>query len=275
MAFGRRDRPKFSGHLRNPWIIVFSICFSMILFTLMQKLIAKGSWQGGSIVAICQYGGEFVSNSHGSMTYTGGEAHAIEIGQGMLFDQFKSELTSMFNIDISGMSIKYFLPNKKRILITVSSNKDLQWMVDFSADASTAEVYILNEVDNRTTRSNIADSGTSIVATATAVCGGQLEQGYVVADSGTPNSATNAAADNANNVRQKRPPIAEDVDNGYMFVALRLILLKCRACPINLEFHCSNSASRTIVDDLGMPVIATVTLDSRGQPLLMKLMRGQ
>ncbi|XP_010905594.1 uncharacterized protein [Elaeis guineensis] len=206
---------------------------------------------GGNIVAICQYGGEFVSNSDGSMSYTGGEAHAMEIGQGTLFDEFKSELTSMFNIDISGMSIKYFLPNNKRILITVSSDKDLQRMVDFSADASTAEVYILNKVDNSfcRSRSNVADSGTSIVATATAVRGGRrkrLTSGaratrarMRAADSGNPNAATNAAADNANNVRQKRPNVAEDADN---------------------------CASRTIAANLGMPVVAIAAApDNIGQ----------
>ncbi|EHA8589357.1 putative Ubiquitin-conjugating enzyme E2 S [Cocos nucifera] len=203
---------------------------------------------GGNIVAICQYGGEFVSNSDGSMSYSGGEAHAMEIGQGMLFDEFKSELTCMFNIDISSMSIKYFLPNNKRILITVSSDKDLQRMVDFSADASTAEVYILNKVDNRS-RSNVADSGTSIVATATAVRGGRrkrLTSGaratrarMRVADSGNPNAATNAAADNANNMRQKRPNVAEDTEN---------------------------CASRTIAANLGMPVVATAAApDNIGQ----------
>lgn len=105
--------------------------------------------EGRGIVAICQYGGEFVTNSDGSLSYSGGEAHALEVGHDMLFDDFKSELTSMFNVDVSGMSIKYFLPSNKRTLITISSDKDLQRMVDFTANALTSEVYIINKVDNR------------------------------------------------------------------------------------------------------------------------------
>lgn len=48
-----------------------------------------------------------------------------------------------------------------------------------------------------------------------------------VADSGTPSAATNATADNANNVRQKRPPIAEDVDNGYVFLDKSVLYFIC------------------------------------------------
>lgn len=103
----------------------------------------------GKIVAICQYGGEFVTNSDGSLSYSGGEAHAIDVGPDMLFDEFNSEISTLFNIDITSMSIKYFLPSNKKTLITISSDKDLRRMVHFNENATTSEVYILNKVDPR------------------------------------------------------------------------------------------------------------------------------
>lgn len=103
----------------------------------------------GKIVAICQYGGEFVTNSDGSLSYSGGEAHAIDVGPDMLFDEFNSEISTLFNIDITSMSIKYFLPSNKKTLITISSDKDLRRMVHFNENATTSEVYILNKVDHR------------------------------------------------------------------------------------------------------------------------------
>uniref|UniRef100_A0A1D1YAP4 Protein FAR1-RELATED SEQUENCE 11 n=1 Tax=Anthurium amnicola TaxID=1678845 RepID=A0A1D1YAP4_9ARAE len=116
----------------------------------------------GKTMAICQYGGEFASNSDGSLTYAGGEAHIIDIDHGMLFDDLKSEIASLFSIDISTMSIKYFLPNNKRTLITVSGDKDLKRMVNFYANSETLDVYVLNKANNRETRNTIEDSGTSI-----------------------------------------------------------------------------------------------------------------
>lgn len=45
------------------------------------------------------------------------------------------------------------------------------------------------------------------------------------ADSGNPNTAINDAADNANNVRQKRPNVAEDTDNWYFYVKSDLFFI--------------------------------------------------
>ena len=105
--------------------------------------------EGNTLVAICQYGGEFVTNSDGTMFYYGGEAHAVDINRETLLDDLKSEITSVFGIDLSGMSMKYFLPNNRRTLISISSDKDLQRMVDFNLNARNTEVYIINRVDNR------------------------------------------------------------------------------------------------------------------------------
>ncbi|XP_039143349.1 uncharacterized protein LOC120280548 [Dioscorea cayenensis subsp. rotundata] len=127
--------------------------------------------EGNTLVAICQYGGEFVTNSDGSMFYYGGEAHAVDVNRETLLDDLKSEITSVFGIDLSGMSMKYFLPNNRRTLISISSDKDLQRMVEFNLNVRNTEVYIVNKVDNRATRSTVADSGTSVIAVSDTGCG--------------------------------------------------------------------------------------------------------
>ncbi|KAJ6842092.1 uncharacterized protein M6B38_303355 [Iris pallida] len=177
---------------------------------------------GGSIVAICQYGGEFVTSSDGTLTYTGGDAHAIDVSHDMLLEDFKSEITTMFNIDITGMSIKYFLPSNNRVLITISNDKDLQRMVHFNMNAVSVEVFVLNKVDNRGTRSTVADSGTSIAATAAAGQNGKRKRlasagrtRVRVADAITPHAATNATAD-ADNFRQRTLIDAENIDNRFI-----------------------------------------------------------
>ncbi|PKU65989.1 uncharacterized protein LOC110111951 [Dendrobium catenatum] len=171
----------------------------------------------GKIVTICQYGGEFVTNSDGSLSYSGGEAHAIDVGPDMLFDEFNSEISSMFNIDIACMSIKYFLPSNKKTLITISNDKDLRRMVHFNENATTAEVYILNKVDQRTTRSIVADSGTSIVASAVQNKRKRPQGGARAtkiksraSESGTFNAATNVIVENANSIGQSTLTIYEN-----------------------------------------------------------------
>lgn len=113
----------------------------------------------GKPVAICQFGGEFVPNNDGSSSYSGGEAHAIPVNRSMTFEEFKSELAESLNRDVGNLSIKYFLPNNKRTLITISNDKGLQRMVDFHEDSDNIDVYILagetttpslsNKVDQR------------------------------------------------------------------------------------------------------------------------------
>ncbi|KAJ0977817.1 hypothetical protein J5N97_013291 [Dioscorea zingiberensis] len=111
-----------------------------------------------TIIAVCQFGGEFVSNNDGAMSYSGGEAHAIQISHGMSFHNFKSEIASMFNIDSTCLSIKYFLPYNKRTLITISGDKDLERMIDFNLNFMTMDIYVSAKVDNRAIGYNVADS---------------------------------------------------------------------------------------------------------------------
>lgn len=113
-------------------------------------------------MAICQFGGEFVPNDDGSMSYSGGEAHAIPVDQNTTFDEFKSELAENLNCDASNLSIKYFLPSNKRTLITICNDKGLQRMVHFHENSDTVDVYVLtgettthhlsNKVDDRSNR---------------------------------------------------------------------------------------------------------------------------
>ncbi|CAL2275320.1 unnamed protein product [Prunus armeniaca] len=42
------------------------------------------------LILICQSGGEFVIKDHGSMSYTGGEAHAVDINLETIFDDLSS-----------------------------------------------------------------------------------------------------------------------------------------------------------------------------------------
>ncbi|XP_074569300.1 uncharacterized protein LOC141825940 isoform X1 [Curcuma longa] len=165
------------------------------------------------IVAICQYGGEFVNNGDGSMTYSGGEAHALEVAHGMSFDSFKFELSSVFNVDISGMSIKYFLPGNNKTLITVSSDKDLARMIDFTSNVLTAEVYIINKVENRIA---VADSGTSNIGAAANAQDGKrkrtIKTRVNVVQPNIPNSISGVAGNIANNL-QKQPIMTENDDH--------------------------------------------------------------
>lgn len=179
---------------------------------------------GGTIVAICQFGGEFISNDDGTTSYTGGEAHAIDIRRDMPINDFKAEITNMFNIDSSTVSIKYFLPSNKRTLITISSDKDLERMVDFNMGSMTTDIYVSNEVDSRQTTSIVADSGTSIIDTAAVDCNVRSQRitaskkigkratrcKISVADSSTPKVNTGSTADNG---RQWEPNTAEKSDN--------------------------------------------------------------
>ncbi|WJZ86861.1 hypothetical protein VitviT2T_006279 [Vitis vinifera] len=97
------------------------------------------------VIAICQSGGEFVTNKDGSLSYNGGEAYAIDVDQQTQLSDFKLEVAEMFNCSIDTMSIKYFLPDNKKTLITISKDKDLKRMVKFLGDSVTVDIFIMTE----------------------------------------------------------------------------------------------------------------------------------
>ncbi|KAK1256920.1 hypothetical protein QJS04_geneDACA016417 [Acorus gramineus] len=175
---------------------------------------------GGKTVAICQFGGEFVTGGEGTMSYIGGEAHAVDIDRELAFGDFSLEVSNLFKIDVHSISIKYFLPSNRRVPITVSGDRDLQRMVDFHADSRTIDVYV-QKVDNRATRSNVADSGTNVVATAANKNNGRRQKKLATkppnkrqntgarAASGTPASQ---AASLARNVSQRQQNSADNID---------------------------------------------------------------
>ncbi|XP_057968829.1 uncharacterized protein LOC131158175 [Malania oleifera] len=99
----------------------------------------------GKLILICQSGGEFVTNNDGSLSYTGGEAHAVDIYRETLFDDLKLKFAEMWNLEYKSMIIKYFLPGNRRTLITLSGNKDLKRMIDFHGDSVTADVFVMGK----------------------------------------------------------------------------------------------------------------------------------
>ncbi|KAF9618060.1 hypothetical protein IFM89_000011 [Coptis chinensis] len=105
----------------------------------------KRAMSGRKVIAICQSGGEFVTNKDGTLSYNGGDAHAIDIDDGTTFQEFKLEIAEMWNSSHAGgtMSIKYLLPGNKRTLITISNDKDLKRMITFHGEAVTADVFVL------------------------------------------------------------------------------------------------------------------------------------
>ncbi|CAA0816564.1 Unknown protein [Striga hermonthica] len=97
------------------------------------------------VIAICQSGGEFQTNMDGTLSYAGGDAHAMEIDDKMKFKDFKSEVAEMFSSNLGSMAIKYFLPGNKKTLISISNDKDLKRMIKFHDDSATADVYVMTE----------------------------------------------------------------------------------------------------------------------------------
>lgn len=101
----------------------------------------------GKLIVICQSGGKFTSASDGSLSYTGGDAHALSVNRKSKFHELKLEMADMWNYDPDSLTIKYFLPNNKQTLITVSSDKDIQRMIDFHEDSKTVDLFVMtNEI---------------------------------------------------------------------------------------------------------------------------------
>ncbi|XP_065852579.1 uncharacterized protein [Euphorbia lathyris] len=101
--------------------------------------------EGTKLIAICQLGGEFQTNKDGSLTYRGGDAHAIDIDDQIKFNDFKTEVAEMFNCSVSSISLKYFLPGHRKTLITISNDKDLKRMIKFHSDSVTTDIYVILE----------------------------------------------------------------------------------------------------------------------------------
>ncbi|WVZ48859.1 hypothetical protein U9M48_000259, partial [Paspalum notatum var. saurae] len=104
----------------------------------------------GIVVAICQYGGEFTtSGPDGNLIYNGGKAHVVAITRDLSLESFKNELSKVFHVDVADMSLKYFLPNNNKTLITISCDLHLQRMVDFTSNAAQVHVFLISRQENR------------------------------------------------------------------------------------------------------------------------------
>ncbi|KAF8401205.1 hypothetical protein HHK36_012134 [Tetracentron sinense] len=150
----------------------------------IYKVMAKGK-----LIVICQSGGKFNQNDDGSLLYTGGDAHAMSVSKETRYDEFKSELADMWKYESNSMTIKYFLPNNKRTLITISSDKDMQHMMNFHEDSATVDVYVMTGEDVAHYVSNMPCSRSSWP---------------MVAEPVTPVTAPTANVADADDIRQQK-----------------------------------------------------------------------
>uniref|UniRef100_A0AB38Z7H9 DBD protein n=1 Tax=Paeonia suffruticosa TaxID=45171 RepID=A0AB38Z7H9_PAESU len=101
----------------------------------------------GKLIVICQSGGKFTMTSDGSLSFMGGDAHAISVNNETQFGELKSEMAEMWKCDPDLMTLKYFLPSNKRTLITISNDRDIQNMIDFHEGSATVDVYVMTAED--------------------------------------------------------------------------------------------------------------------------------
>lgn len=103
---------------------------------------------GGKHIIICQSGGKFTTSIDGSMSYTGGDAYAIGVNNKTRFDELKSEMADIWKCDPCSITIKYFLPNNTTKLITISTDRDIQRMLDLYDYSTNIVVYVFTGEDN-------------------------------------------------------------------------------------------------------------------------------
>lgn len=136
------------------WSLFFYAHFLVLFYSFYFLQIDIGTWLKNMVkrklVVICQSRGNFTTSSDGSLIYNGGEAHAITVSSETKFDELKSEMADMWKCDTKAVTMKYFLPNNNKTLITISSNKDIQRMIDFHEDSETVDIYVVKD-DNPTT----------------------------------------------------------------------------------------------------------------------------
>nr|GEZ41544.1 PB1 domain-containing protein [Tanacetum cinerariifolium] len=97
------------------------------------------------MIAICKHGGEFDTSKDGLMSYSGGEAHAVDLVDNMQLSGFKQEIAETIDSTVDEMLVKYFLPGNNKNLITVSKEKDFERMVNYFKDCEQMEVFIMKE----------------------------------------------------------------------------------------------------------------------------------
>ncbi|KAL8116946.1 uncharacterized protein LOC141668597 [Apium graveolens] len=131
---------------------------------------------GKKVIVICQSGGVFEKDKDGNLLYVGGNAHAMEVDDKMTYDTFVMEVAEMFNYSTMAMSIKYFLFENKKTLISISNDKDLKRMINFHGDYNTTDIYVMNEEvvtadissmpGSRSSRTSLSEDGMFVDAPA-------------------------------------------------------------------------------------------------------------
>ncbi|XP_028779486.1 uncharacterized protein LOC114735880 isoform X2 [Neltuma alba] len=170
------------------------------------------------IIAICQSGGEFETEKDGSLSYRGGDAHAIDVDDQTKFSEFKEEVAEMFNFSANSMSIKYFLPGNNKTLITISNDKDLNRMVKFHGESSSVEIYIFiedaispdisNMPASRSSRTTLSETVVPIDAPLDAVGGVMDDTTQTV----IPHDGALEVVDDANQVAQNLANVISNDD---------------------------------------------------------------
>lgn len=176
----------------------------------------------GKLIVICQSGGKFITTSDGSFSYTGGDAHAISVSNDTRLDEFKSEMADMWKHQPDSMTLKYFLPNNKRTLITISCDKDIQRMIDFHEDSTTVDVYVMtgeNPISDISTIPCSGSSRTTLVEPCTPLDSQTLAESCTPLDSQTlaePYTSLDiqTLAEPCTPLDIRSPAIADAVDSG-------------------------------------------------------------
>ncbi|KAL6654441.1 hypothetical protein ACP70R_007906 [Stipagrostis hirtigluma subsp. patula] len=204
---------------------------------------------GGVVVAICQYGGEFISGPNGNLIYKGGEAHAVDVTREMSLESFKDEVSKVFHVDISDISLKYFLPNNNKTLITVSCDRDLQRMVDFTISAAQVDVFLIS----RENRSIVTHSGGSIIKPGS-IAGGDKRKRTASknkvskSNKKIPNAPGNALQGSTNNVQQPSSVVTENEDN-------RIVQMECGNHGAFTITPCGASSTPSILDQQKLALV--------------------
>uniref|UniRef100_A0A453QJI4 PB1 domain-containing protein n=1 Tax=Aegilops tauschii subsp. strangulata TaxID=200361 RepID=A0A453QJI4_AEGTS len=180
--------------------------------------------EGGIVVAICQHGGEFTPGPNGNLVYKGGEAHAVDVSREMPLDSFKDEVSKVFHVDVTDMSFKYFLPNNNRTLITISCDRDLHRMVDFTASAAQVDVFVISTGENR---SVVTYTGASTVKAGSNAQGDKRKRPASKnkaskSNKKTPNATGAAVEANTHDFNQPRPVETLNDYNEYISIATSL-----------------------------------------------------
>ncbi|KAJ6839532.1 uncharacterized protein M6B38_315415 [Iris pallida] len=209
------------------------------------------------ILAICQLGGKFMANSDGSTSYLGGEAHVIEIEHDTTLSDLWSEISDIFNCNASSYSIKYFLPGNRKTLITISNDKDLKRMVEYSGDADivTTYVYLLKKTENPTlsphpNRSVVADSVPTDAITASEATAENLKRQKINSSWESMITGVGQVFDSPRVFREAVHKFA--IAKGFMYKFIKSdgprITVRCttRECPWRIYASNSNSQELTI-----------------------------